>query len=151
MITLKTTLAGAAIALLTTTAAMAECMDKSASGSTGSGSVTMNAPHGGTGSVGGTRADGSAAGTNRVSKDGTMAPLQTDKSGSTTMGATGSGSAATGATGTGSAQGRVAKDGSNMPLAGQNGGSPDVATSGQDVQSQQHGGKTAAQAGRTDC
>lgn len=56
--------------------------------------------------------------------------------------------AATGTTGSDAgtmAQGEVSKDGKTMPLAeGEGGGDPNLAMSGQDVQSQQQGGGTAA-------
>ena len=84
----------------------------------------------------------------RVSKDGTMAPLQT--------GSTAPASApATGQTGQRSSTGHagVAKDGSTMPLASsQGGGDKNLATSQQDAQAQQKSGQAAAaaaQAGST--
>ncbi|WP_246675688.1 MULTISPECIES: hypothetical protein [unclassified Mesorhizobium] len=61
-----------------------------------------------------------------ISKDGTHAPLETPKAKD-------------------SAGKPAAKDGSTMPLAGaEGGGDKNLATSQQDIEAQQHGGKTAA-------
>jgi len=68
-----------------------------------------------------------------IAKDGTHAPLDTNK-------------AASADTPT------VAKDGKTMPLANQEGGGDkNLATSEQDVKAQQQGDKTAAALAETDC
>ena len=71
-----------------------------------------------------------------VSKDGTMAPLGTPGDATPQVAPTHGGGTGDQATGDG-----LAKDGTTEPL----GASPEVATSGQDAQAQQEGGKTAAQ------
>jgi hypothetical protein len=88
----------------------------------------------------------------RISKDGRTAPLQTTSGTGQDSSAGGSNQASSaGGSNQGSSQGHqgIAKDGSTMPLANQpGGGNTSVATSQQDVQSQQHGGQTAATAGQ---
>ncbi|KAA0971086.1 hypothetical protein FPY71_11615 [Aureimonas fodinaquatilis] len=83
-----------------------------------------------------------------ISKDGSMAPLQTPD---TTQAPPQSGQDAAATTGAESGSNAIAKDGSTMPLApaGQDGSQ--VATSPQDVQSQQEGEKTAAEMADEDC
>jgi len=125
-------LAGAALLAFAGTNASAACRDEIASLSPG----TTTGPASGT---------SDAASADRIAKDGGRAPLQSGSAASP-GGAGGSGPAATGSTGQGGAQG-VAKDGSTMPLADNpGGGNRNVATSRQDAQSQQQGGRTAGQA-----
>jgi hypothetical protein len=119
----------ASTALLTlTSGAMAEnCPDRSASNT-----ATQT-----TGSVSG------QAGSGQISKDGTHAPLETQKN------AAGVTESQTGTTQTmaktGQAAGGVSKDGKTMPLANsQGGGDTNLAMSQQDVTAQQKGGGTAA-------
>ena len=67
-----------------------------------------------------------------ISKDGTHAPLETTKPGNGDK--------------------SVAKDGATMPLANEEGGgNKNLATSQQDVESQQEGGKTAAAQADDNC
>jgi hypothetical protein len=121
-------LAGVAFFALTAGGALADC----------TGEIAQLSPGTTTGSV-----SGSSGGHPGISKDGSLAPLQSGPStaatGSMNSSSAGQGSSAT-------SQG-VSKDGSTMPLASRpGGGSADVATSKQDAQSQQQGGKTAAAA-----
>jgi hypothetical protein len=77
-----------------------------------------------------------------ISKDGSLAPLQQPGAAATntTTGTTGAAADASG-----NAAGGIAKDGSTMPMASEpGGGNANVATSPQDVQSQQSGQATAA-------
>lgn len=74
----------------------------------------------------------------RIAKDGTHAPLEAPKGGP------GVDKSATGTTSTYDDP-KMAKNGGTMPLANKpNGGDRDLATSQQDAEAQQHGGKTAA-------
>ena len=85
--------------------------------------------------------DRAAAG--KISKDGTAAPLQDPQAanGVATPKAGGDTQAKPADSG-----GAIAKDGSNMPLNGTGGASAETAMSQQDVQAQQQGGQTAAEA-----
>lgn len=132
-----TLLAGCAVFALSATAAHADCAEELAQLSAGT--------------------SGSAGAEGGISKDGTLAPLQTeadaaatggaetDMAGGTTgasaeAGGTTSGAGST-ATGSAEADGEIAKDGSQAPLET---GSA-VATSAQDAQAQQEGAGTAAE------
>jgi hypothetical protein len=120
-------LAGAALLTLASGPVSAACIDEIASLSPGTT----------TGSVGAT---GTTAGA-RVSKDGSLAPMQSGQ-----QAAAGQTTGSTGSTGQGSSPGQgIAKDGSTMPLANNpGGGDKTVATSAQDAQAQQRGGQTAS-------
>ena len=123
---------GIAMVGLAAPPASAACLDEIASLSPG----TTSGPAAG---QTGTAAPG------RVSKDGTMAPLQTGSTAPTSR------APATGQTGQGSStsQTGVAKDGSTMPLANsQGGGDKNLAASQQDAQAQQKGAQAAAAAGQ---
>jgi len=110
--------------------ASAACLDEIASLSPGTTSGPAAGPTG-------TAAPG------RVSKDGTMAPLQT---GSTAPAPMSPAPRSAGQSST-SGQSGVAKDGSTMPLANTpGGGDKNLATSQQDVQAQQKSGQAAAAA-----
>ncbi|MER9330228.1 hypothetical protein NKJ26_01575 [Mesorhizobium sp. M0152] len=74
-----------------------------------------------------------------ISKDGTHAPLETPKATVTPKA-------------TGNAGKPAAKDGSTMPLAkAEGGGNKNLATSQQDIEAQQHGGKAAAAKADDNC
>ena len=90
-----------------------------------------------TGSVGTTGNSAPA----RVSKDGSLAPMQSGQ-----QAAAGQTTGSTGSTGQAATPGQgIAKDGSTMPLANNpGGGDKTVATSAQDAQAQQRGGQTAS-------
>jgi hypothetical protein len=100
-----------------------------------------------------------AQGNAGISKDGSLAPMQQSAdAGSNAPGSTGTttGPASEGAQAntqgsgqnSGQGSGEIAKDGSTAPLASEPGGGTDVATSPQDVQSQQDGQSTAAAQGQ---
>lgn len=160
-------LAGAAMLAISASPALANCADEIAMLS-----GDMQDAGQATGAVG--EMDQSQPGV--VSKDGSLAPLETpddaattggsasiapsgtEAGGETTMGATGSGAvessqsadAGTGTAASGNAtagSGEIVKDGQTMPLAQEYGGGPsETAMSQQDAVSQQGGGETAAAA-----
>ena len=125
-------LAGAALLTLAGGPVSAACIDEIASLSPGTT----------TGSVG---SAGNTSG-GRVSKDGTLAPMQ-----SGSQAAAGQTTGSTGSSGQSSAPGQgIAKDGATMPLAtSPGGGDKNVATSAQDAQAQQRGGQTASSQAQT--
>jgi hypothetical protein len=130
----KIFLVGAAVAVLASPAAAA-CLDEvnALSPGTTTGSVSGNAPTMG-----------------QVSKDGSMAPLQssnTQQQGTSTP-SPGVQASTADTSNKGGSQGRpgIAKDGSTMPMATQPGGNANIATSAQDAQAQQRGGQVASNA-----
>jgi hypothetical protein len=120
-------LAGVALLTLASGPVSAACLDEIASLSPGTT----------TGSVATTGNTAPA----RVSKDGSLAPMQSGQ-----QAAAGQTTGSTGSPGQGSSPGQgIAKDGSTMPLANNpGGGDKTVATSAQDAQAQQRGGQTAS-------
>jgi hypothetical protein len=120
-------LAGAALLTLASGPVSAACIDEIASLSPGTTTGSV-APTGNTAPA-------------RVSKDGSLAPMQSGQ-----QAAAGQTTGSTGSTGQGSSPGQgIAKDGSTMPLANNpGGGDKTVATSAQDAQAQQRGGQTAS-------
>lgn len=157
---------GVAVLAIGATEAAADCaqelsMLQSSSQSTGAIS-SQSGGESGTISKDGTHAplETPATGTSANTQSGTgpASGTTTNAEGVTTTGdASGTTASSSAATGTGSAtgttgsdtgtmaQGEVSKDGKTMPLAeGEGGGDPNLAMSGQDAQSQQQGGGTAA-------
>jgi hypothetical protein len=123
-------LAGAALLTLASGPVSAACIDEIASLSPGTT----------TGSVATTGNTAPA----RVSKDGSLAPMQSGQQAA--AGQTTGSAGASGSTGQPATPGQgIAKDGSTMPLANNpGGGDKTVATSAQDAQAQQRGGQTAS-------
>lgn len=103
-----------------------------------------------TGSVQSGQTTAAAGAEQGVAKDGTQAPLETDKSASNVTQSPGGTTTNFSADATGG--GKVAKDGSTMPLAtAPGGGDPNLATSQQDIEAQQKGQDTAAAEAKKPC
>lgn len=124
---------GAAMLALTTLSAQADCAADLAAMTEGTGHA---------------QGHDAAAHDGGISKDGTLAPLESpaEAAASSAAPAAGSGMASAPDAGGNEGNGGIAKDGSHAPLEGAGGPQPGVAMSGADAQAQQEGKPTAAEA-----